>query len=273
MTNARLRGIKLKACLAFTVLLIIITFLSFLSLTSCKSGDNSNERSINSGDYATAEESGLYLFDYKKIELEDISSIGVKIENCNLYTDIYEDLVIMGEIENVSTVNKTDMEITLDFYDKNGEEIISVTIPALADYLRTGSRLPFYYYLNEKEKYIEISKIKIGVNYKNYNEGFKGNPIVEDENYYYTGEGDYLIVEGKLINIGTEKIRNLKLFCTFYNDKDQVVFIKKCYLLREEMIPQEGQRFTLKILFDEYLPEFTHYRFDVFFEDEIKTQV
>jgi hypothetical protein len=39
------------------------------------------------------------------------------------------------------------------------------------------------------------------------------------------------------------------------------------------MIPEEEQKFTLKVLLDEYLPEFTHYRFEIFFEDKIKTSV
>jgi hypothetical protein len=266
MTSARLRR---NAFNIFIVLLVIIIFSPFYLLTSCKSRDNTDEQIIDYSDYKN--ESSLYLFDYEKIVMESTGSIDVKIENCNLYLDIYEDLVILGEVKNVSKVNKTDIEITIDFYDKHGEKIISAVIPAYINYLRGGSRLPFYYYLTEREKYIDISKIKIGVNYKDYYERFEGNPIVENESYYY--KEDYLIIEGKVINIGEGKIRNLKLFCTFYNDKNQVVFIKQCYLSREEMISEGEQRFTLKILLDEYLPGFTHYRFEVFFEDEIKVPV
>lgn len=265
MINADLRKI---ASNIFIILLIIIIFLSFIFLMSCRLENNTDEQLTNLGDYDN--ESSLYLFDYEKIILENTGSIDVKIENCSLYLDIYEDLVILGEIENVSKVNKTDIEITLDFYDKHGLEIISVTIPALVNYLRGGSRLPFYYYLTDREKYIDISRVKIGVNYKNYYERFGGNPIVESERYYY--EEDCLVIKGRVINIGEEKIRNLKLFCTFYNDKDQVVFVEKCYLPGEKMIPEGKQMFTLKVLLDEYLPEFTHYRFEVFFEDEIKAQ-
>ncbi|MBM3702026.1 MAG: hypothetical protein FJW63_03360 [Actinobacteria bacterium] len=271
MTSADLQRIKINTCIIFIIFLIIIIFLSFVLLTSCKLKDNPDEKLISSGSYNTADERSLYLFDYEKIKLESTSSIDVKIENCNLYLDIYEDLVILGEVKNVSKVNKTDIEITIDFYDKHGEKIISAVIPAYINYLRGGSRLPFYYYLTEREKYIDVSKIKIGVNFKDYYERFEGNPIVENESYYY--KEDYLIIEGKVINIGEGKIRNLKLFCTFYNDKNQVVFIKKCYLSREEMISGGEQKFTLRVLLDEYLPGFTHYRFEVFFEDEIKTTV
>jgi len=253
----------------FIMHLIIIILLSFVFLTSCKLESNPDEQRVSSGNYNS--EDSLYLFDYEKIILENTGSIDVKIKNCNLYLDIYEDLVVLGELENISSVNKTDIEITIDFYDKHEVEIISAVVHVTVNYLRGGSRLPFYYYLTDREKYIDISKIKIGVNYKDYYERFEGNPIVENEKYYY--EGDYLIIEGKVINIGRGKIGNLKLFCTFYNDKDRVVFIRQCYLFREEMIPEEEQKFTLKVLLDEYLPEFTHYRFEIFFEDKIKIPV
>ena len=165
-------------------------------------------------------------------------------------------------------VNKTDIEITLDFYDKRENKIISVNIPAVVNYLRGGETLPFYYYLTEREKYIDISKLKVGVNYKDYYERFKGNPIVENESQGYVG--DYLIIEGRVINLGKGRIGTIKLFCTFYNNKDQVVFIKQCHLSAEEMVQGEEQGFVLKVLLDEYLPEFTHYRFEIFFEDEIE---
>ncbi|NQT67766.1 MAG: hypothetical protein HQ569_09380 [Actinobacteria bacterium] len=268
MTSARLRS---NAFNIFIVPLVIIIFSSFPLLTSCKIRDNPDEQIIDYGDYKN--ESSLYLFDYEEIVMESTGSIDVKIENCNLYLDIYEDLVILGEVKNVSKVNKTDIEITIDFYDKHGEKIISAVIPAYINYLGGGreSRLPFWYYLTEREQYIDISKIKIGVNYKDYYERFEGDPIVENESYYY--KEDYLIIEGKIINIGEGKIRNLKLFCTFYNDKNQVVFIKQCYLSREEMVSEGEQKFTLRVLLDEYLPGFTHYRLEVFFEDEIKAPV
>jgi len=254
----------------FIILLLMIMSLPPVFLLSCKFESNTGEPLIDS-DSSNNNEDSLYLFDYEKIRLENAGSIDVKIENCNLYLDIYKDLVIMGEIENVSRVNKTNIEITLDFYDKHETEIMSEIIPAAVNYLRGGNRLPFYYYLTDKQRYIDIYRVKIGVNYKDYYERFEGNPIVENERYRY--EEDYLIIEGRVINIGGEKIRNLKLFCTFYNDKDQVVFIKQCYLPREEMISGGEQRFTLKLLLDEYLPDFAHYRFEVFFEDEIKELV
>ncbi|MCJ7666115.1 MAG: hypothetical protein MUO59_05185, partial [Actinobacteria bacterium] len=86
--------------------------------------------------------------------------------------------------------------------------------------------------------------------------------------YFYKDE--YLIIQGKAINLGSEKIKNLKLLCTFYNNKDRVVFIEECYLQREKMMPSEEQTFTLEILIDRYQEEFTHYGFEIFFEDEIR---
>ena len=118
------------------------------------------------------------------------------------------------------------------------------------------------------QQHIDISTIKVGVNYKEYNKNFKGNPIVETEDYFYRDQ--YLIIQGRVINLGKEKIKNLKLLCTFYSDRDKVVFIKECYLKRLKMMPSEEQIFTMEILLDEYLEEFTHYSFEIFFEDETR---
>jgi hypothetical protein len=266
--SGRTTSVKLvkRASNIFISLIIIIFFLSFAFLPSCRSDEDGNQYAEGSSG-----NSGLYLFDYEKIKIENTSSIDLRISGSNLYLDIYQDLIVLGEIENISAENKTDIEITLDFYDKYGNRIISANIPAAVNYLRGGSTLPFWYYVTERENYINISRLKIGVNYKDHYESFKGNPIVESESYSYTG--DYLIIEGRVINLGKGRIRNLKLFCTFYNDRDQVVFINQCYLPAEEMSGGEGQGFVLKVLLDEYLPEFTHYDFGIFFEDDIEMPV
>jgi len=275
MTSADICRFRSNKFLLYIIIIILIITSLLVALPACGLREEYDRREDSmegggEGEGETLYEGDLYLFDYEKIALEKTGSIGIEIRNCNIYTDIYEDLIILGEIENISTVNKTDIEVTLDFYNIDNEVIMSETIPSPVNYLNAGSRFPFYYYLYEREKFIEINKIKIGADYKDYNRGFKGNPVVEGEKYYYSGEGNSLVIEGSIINIGENKIKNLELFCTFYNDKEQVVFIKNCYLLREEMIPGEEQRFTLEVMLDEYLPGFTHYRFEVFFEDEIK---
>jgi hypothetical protein len=215
-----------------------------------------------------SDKSELYLFDYKKINIENTSSIGAEIKNCNVYLDLYGDLIILGEIENTSRITKTDIEITLSFINRGGDNILETIIPVHPNYLKSGAKYPFHYYFGDRQKYIEISTVKVGVNYKEYNKNFKGNPIVEIEDYFYKDQ--YLIIQGRVINLGKEKIKNLKLLCTFYSDRDKVVFIKEGYLKRVTMMPSEEQTFTLEILLDEYLEEFTHYNFEIFFEDEIR---
>jgi len=243
--------------------LLIITLIILISSCGLDTG-------ISSGQTDLAGDSGgeLYLFDYKNISIESTESIGAEIKNCNVCLDLYGDLIVLGELENTSQTAKTDIEITLSFISRGGDHILEVFIPVTANYLKSGAKYPFYYYFDEHQKYIEISTIKVGVNYKEYNKNFMGNPIVEVEDYLYKDK--YLIIQGKVINIGSEKIKNLKLLCTFYNNKDRVVFIKECYLQREKMMPSEEQMFTLDILLDRYLEEFTHYSFEIFFEDEIR---
>lgn len=248
----------------FSFLILFIGFLSAALVLSCQTQEDYYGREEES----PSSDSSLDLFDYKSILIKNTSSIGTKIKNCNVYLDIYGDLVFFGELENTSNIIKTDIEITIDFLNSNKSPIHTATVSIPVNYLRSGARYPFHYYFTEKEKYIDLSIIKTGVNYRQHHKNFEGNPIVEAENYFY--EGDYLIIEGKVINLGKEKIKNVKLLCTFYDKKDKIVFIKECYLAREKMMPSEEQEFQLTILLDQYLKEFTHYNFEIFFEDGIK---
>jgi len=214
------------------------------------------------------EDNQFYFFDYTKIILDTTQSIDIKIKNSNIYTDIYGDLLILGEIFNSSTINKTDLEVTFNFYDKLDSLIDSRTLEALANYLKVGGILPFIYNYEEKSKYIDIAKIKIGINFKNYNNDLIGNPVVTSENFYYSK--DILKIEGKVINLGQNKIEDLKLLATFYNNKNQVVFVRKCNYLGNSLLPLEAENFSLDILMDEYIQPFTHYKVEAFFKDSLK---
>jgi len=265
--NKKMSQKKSKLFIALIILLDLPFFLLQFALLSCQSQSDGDIDATSELSKPQKEDNPLYFFDYTKIRLEDTSSIEIKMENCNLYVDIYGDLVILGEVKNISSTYKTDIEITFDFYNKNGEKITSDTVSAYVNYLRGGSSVPFSFYLSEKENYIDICKVKIGVNYKNYYEKFKGNLVEKIEKFYY--QENILVIEGKVLNLSRISVKNLKLLCTFYNKKDRVVFIKQCYLPREKLGPLEEQSFILKVLLDEYLPSFTHYRLEIFFEDSL----
>lgn len=213
-------------------------------------------------------ENNLGFFDFKKIKTEVTSSIGVKIKNCNLVLDYFGNLNLLGEIENFSSSNKTSLVITFEFYNKKNEIIFSDTLPVNINYLRTSSKIPFSYTVKDTDRFIDISKIKIGVNYKDYYKLFEGNTIVRKEMFYY--RDDILHIEGKLINIGESKVDNLLLLATFYNKIDGVVFIKQGYLPKNNLLPREQENFSLEVLLGKYTPDFTHYGFEVFFEDSVK---
>jgi hypothetical protein len=257
----------MSASLVKKVIKFIIFFIvssALITSLSCSQGSSS----VSDQEAAPDSQGSLYLFDYENILIKNTSSIGIEVKNCNAYLDIFGELVFFGEVENTSGNLKTDLEITLDFLDREGNQICSSTIPASVNYLRRKARYPFHYYFTEKERYIDLYAIRTGVNYSEYNKSLEGNPIVEVENYFY--DDDRMVVEGRVINIGRGQIKGLKLLCTFYDRRDRVVFVKQCYLSRERMMPMEEQEFELSLLMDQYLKEFTHYRFEVFFEDEIK---
>lgn len=236
---------------------------------SCqKEGLITNDQPETAASESSEEDDQFYFFDYTKIIIDTTQSIDIKIKNSNIYTDIYGDLLILGEIVNFSTINKTDIEVTFNFYNKLDNLIDSKTLEASANYLKIGGVLPFVYNYEEKSKYIDIAKIKIGINYKNYNKDLIGNPVIASENFYY--DKDILKIEGKVINTGQNKIEDLKLLATFYNNKNQVVFIRKCNYLKNNLLPLEDEKFTLDILMDEYIQSFTHYKIEAFFKDSLK---
>jgi hypothetical protein len=236
---------------------------------SCqKEGLITNNQAETVASESSEEDDQFYFFDYTKIIIDTTQSIDIKIKNTNMYADIYGDLLILGEIVNFSTINKTDIEFTFNFYNKLDNLIDSGALEASANYLKIGGVLPFVYNYEEKSKYIDIAKIKIGINYKNYNKDLIGNPVIASENFYY--DKDILKIEGKVINTGQNKIEDLKLLGTFYNNKNQVVFIRKCNYSKNSLLPLEDEKFTLDILMDEYIQPFTHYKIEAFFKDSLK---
>ena len=220
------------------------------------------------GQYVEVEESAVYAFDFEGIRISSTKVLDIDIKNCNLYLDMYGDLVLLGEILNTSSQSKTDVEITINFIKPDGDLLETHTVDALVNYLQPGKRMPFYLIYDDREKYMDISEIEIGLNYNNYNRDFVGLPVVAGENFYY--EDDAIIINGSIQNIGQSDVEDLKLFCTFYDLKDRVVFLKEGYLKNREIGIFDKQDFEIKVLFDEYSQSFTHYRLGVFFRDSFK---
>ncbi len=247
--------------------LIIILILTLLFVVSC---NNSNIGKYQEMGSDSDIDKSFAFFDYSSIKIDETSVIDINIKSCNLYIDIYGNLVLLGELENVSNISKADLEITFDFFDARENKIFSDKINSHLEYLYPKSAIPFSYMLKEKENYIDISKVKIGLNYNNFYEKFKGNPIVKEEKYYY--EDDFLIIEGELVNLGQNRIEEIVLLCTFYNKFDKVVFIRECYIPRKELSSLGKEKFMLKIYLGEYLPDFTDYGFSLSFKDSIKVK-
>jgi hypothetical protein len=206
-------------------------------------------------------------FDYEKIDILLTQSIDVNIKNYCLYQDIYGDLVLLGELINNSGVTKTNVIFTFEFVDSNGNILDYIKVPAVADYILSKGSIPFFLVYDRKENYINLEKVKIGVDYKKYSEQFKGNPVVNTENFRYTG--NKLEIAGNIINIGQAEVEDLKLLAVFYNNKNQVIFIRKCFIEGEKLKPLASMNFKLTLFLDEYLPFYTHYRLFTFFRDAL----
>jgi len=244
---------------------LIFLILALLFVCSCAREPTGQ---LVSDQVTETNQESFYYFDYTSIDIQKTAAIDLKLKNLNLYVDIYGNLVILGELENESQVNKSDVVFTFDFLNSKGQNIFSVEQKSKTKYLLSGQSLPFCQYVDQKDRYIEIATVKIGVNYKNFYERFSGNPVVQEEKFYY--QDQYMIVEGQLINLGMTRTEDLVLLATFYNQMGKVVFIRECYIPQKELGPQRREPFKLKILLDQYLPEFTSYSFSVFFKDSIK---
>lgn len=208
------------------------------------------------------------LFDYTAIKIDTTKSLDTEIKNCDIYLDIYDDLLILGEIKNSSIFYKTNVEVTFDFYNSKGEILDSQRVKTIADYILPGKSFPFCFIYDKKSKYIDISKVKIGVNYKNYNKSFEGFPVTARKNFYYID--DMMIINGNVSNIGSSDIEDLKITGVFYSYRNRVVFLKECYLAKDKLYAGQSEDFVLKILLDEYTPRFTHFKFETSFRDTLK---
>jgi hypothetical protein len=232
--------------------------------TTNNSGEGSEDLNSNPDD----ESLSASLFDYTAIKIDTTKSLDTEIKNCGIYMDIYGDLIILGEIKNSSSLYKTNVEITFDFYNSKGEILDSQEVKTIAVYILPGKSFPFSFIYDKKSKYIDLSKIKVGVNYKNYNKSFGGFPVAARKNFYYID--DMMIINGNVSNIGSSDIEDLKLTGIFYNYLNKVVFLKECYLARDKLYTGQAEDFVLKILLDEYTPQFTHFGFEASFRDTLK---
>lgn len=284
----------IKTSVAFRLLLAILCIGFVLFLSSCQNNakndvvymttsssqsrglPSNSETSSNEGtesigmpnDLASQSTDLLSYFDYKKIGIDVTSSIGVKIKNCNIILDYFGNLLVLGEVSNISSVIKTNMILTFDFYDKKNDLLFSDNIIIQINYLRPGATVPFIYSVKDSTQYININNVKIGINYKDYYKLLQSNVVVRKEKTSY--EDNMIKISGKLVNIGENKAKNIVLLCTFYDEKDKVVFIRKCYIPKQELSPKEEEDFLLEVLFSKFGSKFTHYNFEVFFEDSVE---
>jgi hypothetical protein len=182
--------------------------------------------------------------------------------------DTTKSLLILGEIKNSSLLYKTNVEVTFDFYNSKGEIMDSRSVKTIADYILPGKSFPFSYIYDKRSNYIDISMIKVGVNYTNYNKSFSGFPVATRKNFYYID--DMMVINGNVANIGGSDIEDLKLTGVFYNNRNKVVFIKECFLEKDKLFTGQTESFVLKILLDEYTPQFTHFKFEASFRDTLK---
>jgi hypothetical protein len=144
---------------------------------------------------------------------------GLLIPNYSDYVDTFGFLHIVGEVENISTNNTEENQITVTFIDTEGNPIINASTYTYLDIITPGQRSPFEillssspiaknfilettWQISEEEPYIDIE--------------------IESESLQLYEEGWYRIV-GQLKNSGNKTVDSAIVVATFYNATGQVV--------------------------------------------------
>jgi hypothetical protein len=92
--------------------------------------------------------------------------------------------------------------------------------------------------------------------------------VISGEHYNY--DKDIMYVRGNVENIGQADIEDLKLFGTFYDLQGRVIFIKKGFLANNVIPVDQKRSFSLAVMIDDYVKDFTHYKLGVFYRDSFK---
>jgi len=247
---------------------ITILLLVFLIFTGCSGKTLFEEQDkTEQTPAATETQNQLIYFDYEEIDILISNSLDIDIRNNYIFLDDYNDLIINGELNNNSQENITDIEVTFDINDSQGNILFSDRVPIGIRYMQVGKTYPFTFHYGEESNYIKVDNVRIGVNYKRYNNIFLGNPLVREQRYHY--QGDMLVVEGNMINIGRKKIEDLMVLATFYDKRGRVLFIRECFIKENSLPPMGEQEYILEIDLRGKVKEFTHYDIEVFFNDAI----
>jgi hypothetical protein len=158
------------------------------------------------------------------------------------------DLIVVGELQNVGTTNIFSVYVVGSAYIGN-VEVASVSKQVFGNNLLPEQKAPFYIdfvpasiLIDDLEDWADVTDVKVTV----------GHLVNTDKSMYQgltaPSEGGYrsnvYTVIGKVENIGTESIGDVRVITTFYNAAGKVVSLNYTEIFSDKIAPGASKTFT-----------------------------
>jgi hypothetical protein len=195
--------------------------------------------SVYSGDWPKFERYEFILVDYYETYLEVVE--GVLITNERLIFGNYTP-IMLGEIENTSTVPIEWVNVAIMVYDKNDILIDAVNTYAMVDNIAPGEKSPFKMYLSYGWEDYDHYDLVVQASEADV---LPADMTVTD---YEVTEDDYSTTfTGTVINNSSEVVSFATIVASFYNSSGELVGAEWTYVEEEEIAAKGTGTFELTL--------------------------
>jgi len=158
------------------------------------------------------------------------------------------DLIVVGELQNVGTSNIFSVYVVGSAYI-DGVEVARESRQVFGNNLLPGQKAPFYLdfvpktiLVDDLVDWADVTDVKVTVGYlvNTDKSMYQGLTVSSDGGY----RSDVYTVVGKVENVGTESIGNVRLVTTFYNAEGTVVSLNYTDVFPDKIAPGSSKLFT-----------------------------
>ncbi len=158
------------------------------------------------------------------------------------------DLIVVGELQNVGTANIYYVYVIGSAYI-NDVEVARYSCQVLGNNLLPGEKAPFYLdfvpesiLIDNLKNWADVTNVKVTVGYlANTDKSMYQGLTVASEGGY---SSDIYTVIGKVQNVGTESVDNVRVITTFYNAAGTVVSLNYTDVFQDPIKPGSSKTFT-----------------------------
>ena len=158
------------------------------------------------------------------------------------------DLIVVGELQNVGTTNIYYVYVIGSAYI-NDVEVARYSCQILGNNLLPGEKAPFYLdfvpesiLIDNLKNWADVTNVTVTVGYiANTDKSMYQGLTVASEGGY---RSDIYAVIGKVQNVGTESVDNVRVITTFYNAAGTVVSLNYTDVFQDPIAPGSSKTFT-----------------------------